>query len=71
MLQAIILFFIRKYPEQGSYSATFMKFLYDEEIYSDDWLIRWYNRKLKLDRSCALNDRKAEKQFKEQIDKFI
>ena len=48
-----------------------MKHLYDEDIYSDDFLIKWYNRKLKLDRNCALNDRKSEKKFKELIASFI
>lgn len=48
-----------------------MKHLYEEDIYTDEFLIKWYNRKKKLDRECALNDRKAEKQFKELIAKFI
>ena len=53
-----------KYPEQQQDAATFMKHLYEEEIYSDDFLVKWYHRKLKLDRDCALNDRKLEKKFK-------
>lgn len=48
-----------------------MKHLYDQEIFGEEFLIKWNNRKLKLDRTCALNDRKSEKKFKEQIAKFI
>ena len=71
LLQAIIIFFMVKYPDQQKYAATFMTLLYEEEIFSDDFLIKWYNRKLKLDRNCALNDRKSEKKFKELLEKFI
>lgn len=34
-------------------------------------MLRWNDRKVKLDRACALNDRKSEKKFKELIAKFI
>jgi hypothetical protein len=29
LLQSIVQFFIRKYPDLGAYSGTFMKLLYD------------------------------------------
>jgi hypothetical protein len=29
LLQAIVLYFIRKYPDLGKYAATFMKLMYD------------------------------------------
>lgn len=48
-----------------------MKHLYEEDIFSEEFLTKWNARKLKLDRTCALNDRKSEKKFKELIAKFI
>lgn len=71
LLQSIIIFFMKQYPSQQQFAATFMKHLYEQEIFSDEFLIKWNARKVKLDRNCALNDRKSEKKFKELIEKFI
>jgi hypothetical protein len=38
---------------------------------SDDLVIKWFNRKKKLDHHCKLYDRKAEKAFKEEIAAFV
>lgn len=46
------------------YAQTFMKILYDQEVFSDEFIIKWFNRKQKLDKTCALYDRKAEKLFR-------
>lgn len=71
LLQAIVQYFIRKYPEQAVYAATFMKLLYDQEIFDEDFIIKWHHRKLRLDKYCIMYDRKAEKLFKEQIASFV
>jgi hypothetical protein len=70
-MQSIILFFVRKYPDMGKYAATFMKLLHDRDIFSDDFIIKWFNRKAKLDKKCALYDRKAEKLFRALIEGFV
>jgi hypothetical protein len=67
LMQSIIQLFIKKYPSLGVYSGTFMKLLYDQEVFEEDFIIKWYNKKLKLDKSCVLYDRKAERQFRKSI----
>lgn len=72
LLQSIILFFIRRYPtEMGQYAATFMKKLYDQDIFSEEFIIKWFNKKAKLDKTCGLYDRKAEKAFRASIKSFV
>lgn len=55
----------------GKFAPTFMKLLYDEEVYSDEFLIKWFNKKRKLDKASVLYNRKAEKAFRGLIEKFI
>jgi hypothetical protein len=38
---------------------------------NEDFIVRWFHRKRKLDKTCKLYDRKAEKIFKEYIEEFI
>lgn len=71
LMQAIILYFVRKNPDYAKYSQTFMKLLYDQEVFSDEFIIKWFNRKQKLDKNCALYDRKAEKAFRNMIEPFV
>jgi hypothetical protein len=71
LLQAVILFFTRKYPEMGKFATTFMKLLYDQEVYNEDFIIKWFEKRAKLDKTCALYDRKAEKLFRGLIEAFI
>lgn len=53
------------------YSGTFMKLLYDQEVFEDELIIKWYNKKLKLDKTCALYDKRAERQFRKNIAQFV
>ena len=55
----------------GVYSATFMKLLYDQEVFEEEFIIKWFNKKLKLDKNCSLYDRKAERQFRKNISEFV
>ena len=71
LFQAIVLFFINKYPEQKKFASRFCKLLYDTSVYTDEFFINWHSGELKLDKNCVLNDRKAEKQFKALIEDFI
>jgi hypothetical protein len=72
LLQAIILYFIRIYPEKEFQAPTFMKFLYDDqEIFAKDFLIKWFDKDMKLDKACVLYDRKADKAFRACISQFI
>eukprot|EP00350_Pseudokeronopsis_sp_OXSARD2_P001664 CAMPEP_0170540668 /NCGR_PEP_ID=MMETSP0211-20121228/635_1 /TAXON_ID=311385 /ORGANISM="Pseudokeronopsis sp., Strain OXSARD2" /LENGTH=196 /DNA_ID=CAMNT_0010843165 /DNA_START=734 /DNA_END=1322 /DNA_ORIENTATION=+ len=71
LFQALILFFIVKYPEEQKFAPTFLKKLYEQEILEDDLLIKWHKRKRKLDQDCQLYDREAQKVFRELISSFI
>jgi hypothetical protein len=70
-MQSIIQYFVRKYPEQKVYANTFLKTLYEQEILSDEFFLKWHKKKKKLDKTCKLYDRKAEKLFREIINPFI
>lgn len=67
LLQAIVLFFVKEHSDMEVFAPTFMKLLYDQEVFRDEFLIKWFNRKSKLDKHCALYDRSAEKKFRELI----
>ena len=61
LMQSIVQFFVRKNPQMSVYSGTFMKLLYDQEVFEEEFILRWYNKKLKLDKTCALYDKRAER----------
>ena len=48
-----------------------MKLLYDHEVFSDELLIKWHAKKLKLDKASIMYDRKAERSFRKEIAVFI
>ena len=48
-----------------------MKLMYDEEVFSEEFLVKWFNKKKRLDKNCAIYDRSAEKTFRGLIEKFI
>jgi|688.fasta_scaffold1357675_1 hypothetical protein len=71
-LQALVLYFIRKYNEElGKYAQTFMKKLVDEKILSEKFVIDWFDKSIRLDKSSSLYDKKAEKKFRDLIEKFV
>lgn len=48
-----------------------MKLMYDQEVFDEDFIIKWYNKKLKMDKNCVLYDRKAERLFRKCISEFV
>ena len=71
LFQAIILYFIKKYPEQKKLAGTFCKVLYDRKVFSDEFLNSWHDGSIKLDKNTKLYDRKADKAFKAEVAPFI
>jgi hypothetical protein len=48
-----------------------MKVVYDGEFLSDSFLTDWYNKKLKMDKSCCLYNHKAEREMRSLLGDFI
>lgn len=72
LLQSIIQFFVNRFPaEMMKFAGTFMKLMYDQEVFSEEFIIKWHGRKAKLDKNCALYDRSAEKTFRAAIEAFV
>ena len=73
LLQAIIMYFTSRYAaEMSKFASTFMKMLVcDQEVFAEEFIIKWFNRKAKLDKACVLYDRKAEKAFRGLIEAFV
>jgi hypothetical protein len=72
LLQAIIMYFQKRHVEQAKFASTFMKLLVcDQNVFSEEQVINFYHKKSKLDKSCALYDRKLEKAFRANIESFV
>ena len=67
-MQALILYFIKKHSKMSKYAPTFMKKLVDEDVLSEKFLLKWFDKKVKLDKDSLLYDKKAEKKYKELIE---
>ena len=71
-LQAIILFLYKRHPEQLKFAGNLMKLLVcDQQVFSEEFIIKWFNKQSKLDKGCVLYDRKAEKAFRGTIEGFV
>jgi len=70
VFQAIILLFMRN-PELKPQAATFMKVVYDAEFFSESFLIDWYNKKLKMDKTCCMYNSKAEREMRSLLGDFV
>jgi hypothetical protein len=67
-----VLYFIRKYgDEMAKYAPTFMKTLVDENVIREKFLLEWFDKTIRLDKKSGLYDKKAEKKFRDLIEKFI
>lgn len=74
VFQAIILFFVRAYPDMKNQAATFMKILYDNSFYSSEFFTSWAGSSKGLDKnSCMAEkcDKKCEKEMKTLCKDFI
>lgn len=71
-MQALVLFFIRKYKgELDKYAQTLMKKLVDENVLSEKFVISWFDKTIRLDKDSKIYDKKAEKKFRDLIEKFV
>lgn len=71
LFQAIVLYFMRFDPTQQKYLSTFFKHLYDSNVFSDTFLSQWHSAKAKLDKKCALYDKKAERLLRPLLNDFV
>ena len=71
-MQAVCLYFIKKYKDDMvKFAPTFMKMLVDENILSKEFVIKWFDKTIKLDKDSGLYDKKSERKFRELIEQFI
>lgn len=71
-LQALVLYFIRKYSSKmGKYAPTFMKLLVDENVINEKFLLDWFDKNVRLDKDSLMYDKKAEKKFRDLIEQFV
>lgn len=71
LLQTIILYFLYFDESQQKFVSTFFKLLYDSNVFSDTFLVEWFEKKIKLDKKTILYDRKAEKAMRDLLKDFI
>ena len=71
MLQAIIQFFVNRYPEHLKFAPAFCQKVYNNSFLEDQLFITWYNKTEKLDKDCILYDRKAEKTMRTSLAEFV
>mgnify|MGYP000371475084 CR=1 FL=1 len=68
-MQALVLYFIRKYNDKmAKYAPTFMKNLVEDNLMSDKFIIDWYDKNIRLDKESGLYDKKAEKKFRDLLE---
>lgn len=67
-LQSVVLYFVRFFKDQlDKYAPTFMKNLVDENIIAEKFLLKWYDKEIRLDKKSFLYDKKAEKTFRDLV----
>lgn len=71
LFQAIIQYFMNKYPDMQKYAGTFMKLIYDQNVFDIELIIGFQDKRVKLDKDCALYDRKAQRHFRKLIKQFV
>jgi len=48
-----------------------MKKLVDENILAEKFLLEWFDKTIRLDKESGIYDKKAEKKFRDLIEKYI
>lgn len=71
LLQCVIQYFINVCPEQQESASALCKKLYDNSLITDELFVQWHGKQAKLDKTCAMYDRAAEKAFRLLIADFI
>jgi len=71
LFQAVIQFFINRYPEQQNFAASLAKKLYDNSVIEDQLFIQWHAKHLRLDRDSKLYDRPAESAMRPLLNEFV
>lgn len=71
MLQAVIQFFVNRYPDTQGSAAALCKKLYDNSIIEDSLFTGWHTKSVKLNRDCIMYDRKAESTMRPILAEFI
>jgi len=73
LLQSIALFFIKIQSGLDKYAGTFLKKLVDENIFTDKFIIQWFDKDIKLDKESGLYDKKSERKLRElsSVEKFV
>ena len=70
-MQTMCLYFVMRAPEMQKYITTFFRMLYDQSVFSDEFVIGWQEGKTKSDKRCILYDRKAEKVFRPLLEPYV
>lgn len=71
LIQTIALYFVKFAKDKQKYIDTFMNALYEQSVFSVDFICGWHAGDIKSDKHCSLYDRKAEKAFRPLLDKFV
>lgn len=67
LLQALCQFFVKKEPTLIKFAGTFMHHLYEKDVYEEEFLKAWNEKKERLDKNSILYSKKCERKFKEAI----
>jgi hypothetical protein len=70
-MMAMVHFFIEKYPKLEVAIPTFLKFVFDADILSEDTLLKWEDKKFKTNKKSSFYNRKNEKTFKKKAEKLF
>jgi translation initiation factor 5 len=70
-MMAMVHFFIEQNPKLEIAIPTFLKFVYDADILSEDTLLKWEDKKFKTNKKSSVYNRKNEKTFKKKAEKFL
>ena len=62
--------FVKLYPDLIKFSSTFLKTLFDMEIFTEEFLLQWYREELKLNKKSSLYKKRYITKFREAAEQF-
>ena len=71
LFQAIVQYFIKRFPDQKPHASELCMILYNESVIEDQFFINWHAKKLKTDRDSQMYDHKAEKAMRSLLNEFV